>query len=83
MLAPFRDRILQPIYSLAASKLLLQAQLPAPLPTPLANACRSAAHQVLDLLQIPIEDDGEDPGSARATSNSRSLNAKPAALAAA
>jgi chromosome partitioning protein len=65
MLAPFRDRILEPIHALAASKLLLQAQLPTPLPTPLANACRAAAHQVLDLLQIPIEEGGDDQTSPR------------------
>jgi len=64
MLAPFRDRILAPVLSLAASKLLLQAQLPTPIPTPLANACRSAAHQVLDLLQIPIEEAGDDDATA-------------------
>lgn len=54
MLAPYRDRILDPVFSLSASKLLLQTQVPALLPTTLANACRSASHQVLDLLQIPI-----------------------------
>jgi chromosome partitioning protein len=77
MLAPFHDRILAPVYSLAASKLLLQVQLPSPLPTPLANACRSAAHQVLDLLQIPIEEVSDQesprisPGSTAAPGNSR------------
>lgn len=56
MLAPYLDRILDPVHSLAATKLLLQRQVPASLPTPLANACRFAAHQVLDLLQVPIGD---------------------------
>jgi chromosome partitioning protein len=56
MLAPYRDRILDPVHSLAASKLLLQRQVPPSLPTPLANTCRAAARQVLDLLHIPIED---------------------------
>jgi len=55
MLAPYHDRILDPIYALGASKLLLQKQIPSVLPTPLANACRASAHQVLDLLQIPID----------------------------
>lgn len=55
MLAPYLDRILNPVFSLSASKLLLQKQLPPALPTPLANACRASAHQVLDLLQIPLE----------------------------
>jgi hypothetical protein len=61
MLAPYRDRILAPIGSLAASKLLLQRQVPPSLPTPLANACRAAAGQVLDLLQIPTEDAADLP----------------------
>lgn len=61
MLAPYRDRILDPIFSLAASKLLLQKHIPPTLPTPLANACRSSAHQVLDLLQIPLDATGFEP----------------------
>lgn len=55
MLGPYHDRILEPVFALGASKVLLQKQIPQMLPTPLANACRSAAHQVLDLLQIPID----------------------------
>ncbi|MBI4996058.1 MAG: hypothetical protein HZC22_03995 [Rhodocyclales bacterium] len=55
MLEPYHDRILEPVFMLGASKVLLQKQIPPMLPTPLANACRSAAHQVLDLLQIPID----------------------------
>lgn len=55
MLGQYQDRILEPVFTLGASKVLLQKQIPPVLPTPLANACRSAAHQVLDLLQIPID----------------------------
>jgi len=55
MLGPYHDRILEPVFALGASKVLLQKHIPPMLPTPLANACRSAAHQVLDLLQIPID----------------------------
>jgi hypothetical protein len=54
MLAPFRDRLLEPVFSLSASKLLLQKEIPTSLPTPLANAARGVAHQVLELLQISI-----------------------------
>lgn len=61
MLAPYRDRILDPIFTLGASKLLLQKHVPPTLPTPLANACRSSAHQVLDLLQIPLDAPGCKP----------------------
>ncbi|MBU0750546.1 MAG: hypothetical protein KJ787_01605 [Gammaproteobacteria bacterium] len=55
MLAPYRDRLLEPVFSLSASKLMLQKEIPVALPTPLANAARSVAHQVLDLLQISID----------------------------
>ncbi len=53
MLGHYRDRILDPVFALSATKLLLQRQIPPALPTPLANASRAAARQVLDLLQIP------------------------------
>jgi chromosome partitioning protein len=53
-LATYRDRILDPVFALSSSKMLLQKQIPQALPTPLANACRAIAHQVLDLLQIPV-----------------------------
>ncbi len=56
-LSPYRDRVLAPVFALSPTKLLLQKQIPGALPTPLANACRSIAHQVLDLLQIPVADD--------------------------
>jgi hypothetical protein len=63
MLGPFHDRILQPVFALSASKQLLQTRLPDALPTPLANACRAAAHQVLDLLQIPLEETLSKPAA--------------------
>jgi len=58
LLAPYHDRILDPVFGLSASKLLLQKNLPGNLPTPLTNACKSVAHQVVDLLQLPIEGAG-------------------------
>jgi len=57
LLAPYRDRILEPVATLSASKLLLQKNLPGGLPSPLGNACRGVARQVLDLLQISVPDD--------------------------
>ncbi len=56
LLAPYGDRILDPVFSLSASKQLLQKRMPTNLPTPLANACRAVAHQVVDLLQLPLDD---------------------------
>ena len=64
-LSPYRDRILEPVWALSATKQLLQAQIPAPLPSPVANACRAAAHQVLDLLQISVNDFVAEPASQR------------------
>lgn len=56
-LAPYRDRILDPVNTLSASKQLLQKTVPGTLPSPLANACRSIGRQVLDLLHLPYTDD--------------------------
>ncbi len=56
LLAPYRDRILEPVAALSASKLLLQKDIPSGLPSPLSNACRGVARQVLELLQISIDD---------------------------
>jgi len=78
LLAPYRDRILDPVFSLSASKLLLQKTLPGSLPTPLANACRAVAHQVVDLLQLPLDDDAPVQGVARAANDA----ARPLAAAA-
>lgn len=52
MLAPYRDRILDPVHTLPASKLLLQKKMPGSLPNALNNTCCNLAHQVMDLLQI-------------------------------
>lgn len=84
LLAPYRDRILDPVFSLSASKVLLQRALPDGLPTPLANACRAVAHQVVDLLQLPLENPALPPGIGR--QGTRAANApapqRPLAVAA-
>jgi hypothetical protein len=82
LLAPYRDRILDPIFSLSASKLLLQKQIPGSLPTPLANACRAVAHQVIDLLQLPLEDAVPLQGVARNAANGTVSAPQPMAVAA-
>ena len=46
------DRILHPVSALSASKLLLQKKMPEQLPTPVANACRALARQVLQIMEI-------------------------------
>ncbi|WP_341675988.1 hypothetical protein [Niveibacterium sp. SC-1] len=52
----FRDRLLPPVFSLSASKLLLQHEVPEDLPSTVNGACRTLAKQVLNL----FEDDEED-----------------------
>lgn len=81
LLAPYRDRILDPVFSLSASKLLLQKRLPDSLPTPLANTSRAIAHQVIDLLQLPLENTGPLPGLGGKAANQSSVH--PAATLAA
>jgi len=55
MLAGHEKRILEPVFALSSTKLLLQKQIPSPLPTPLGNACRRLAHQIMALLRIPVD----------------------------
>lgn len=52
LMGQHRNRLLRPINALSATKLLLQKHLPEQLPTPLANACRAIARQVLEVLEI-------------------------------
>jgi len=44
----FQHRVLDPVFSVSASKLLLQARPPETLPAPLNNASRTLARQVLE-----------------------------------
>lgn len=60
LLGAHRDRILRPVNALSSTKLLLQKQLPEQLPTPLANACRAVARQLLEVLEIDFIDHNED-----------------------
>ncbi len=59
LMGAYRHRILRPVNALSASKLLLQKQVPDQLPTPLANACRAVARQVLQVLEIEFIDHDE------------------------
>lgn len=61
-LGQYADRILQPVNILSASKLLLQRNIPDKLPTPLGNACRALAYQILGLLEIACEAPTEETG---------------------
>ncbi len=60
MLGDQRHRLLEPVAAVSSSKLLLLDEIPEALPTPLNNACRRLATQVLDRLGLAIglaEDD--------------------------
>ena len=60
MLGDQRHRLLDPVSAVSSSKLLLLDEIPEALPTPLNNACRRLATQVLDHLGLAIglaEDD--------------------------
>lgn len=52
LMQAYRPRMLDPVYSVSSSKLLLQSQVPFGLPTPLNNVCRSLARQVLERLDV-------------------------------
>jgi len=60
MMQDYRPRLLDPVYAVSASKLLLEDQVPPNLPTMLNNVCRSLAWQVLERLNLPEQD--ESPG---------------------
>ena len=62
LMGPYRHRLLKPMSALSASKLLLQRQIPDHLPTPVANACRALARQVLSVMEIGASAElDEDP----------------------
>lgn len=52
LMGAYRHRLLRPVGALSATKLLLQKQVPDQLPTPVANACRALARQVLGVMEI-------------------------------
>jgi hypothetical protein len=52
ILGDYRHRLLHPVASLSASKLLLQKHIPDGLPSNLGNACRSLARQVMEIMEV-------------------------------
>ena len=50
LMQAYRPRLLEPVYSVSASKHLLEERLPASLPSVLNNVCRNLATQVLERL---------------------------------
>ncbi len=60
LMGDYRHRLLRPVNALSASKLLLHKQIPDQLPTPLANACRAFARQILHVLEIDLAEPQEE-----------------------
>jgi chromosome partitioning protein len=60
-LGEYRSRLLEPVSSISASKLLLQAELPEQLPSNLNTSCRRLAAQVLELLGDPASKITDQP----------------------
>ncbi len=56
LMQDYRPRLLDPVYTVSASKLLLHSQIPAELPTVLNNVCRGLARQVLARLEPPEQE---------------------------
>ena len=52
LMQDFRPRLLEPVYTVSSSKLLLETQLPNDLPTVLNNVSRGLAKQVLQRINI-------------------------------
>lgn len=59
LMGAYRDRILNPVSAVSASKLLLQRKVPDQLPTALANACRAFGRQVLEIMEIEHVDEDQ------------------------
>ena len=51
LMQDYRSRLLEPVYTVSSSKLLLETQVPPDLPTVLNNVCRGLAKQALKNLQ--------------------------------
>ena len=50
LMQDYRPRLLDPVYTVSSSKLLLETQIPQELPTVLNNVCRGLAKQALEYL---------------------------------
>ena len=59
LMSDYKHRILRPVIALSSSKLLLQRQVPDGMPTPLANACRAVAGQLMDLMELEYRQLGD------------------------
>lgn len=53
LMQDYRPRLLDPVYTVSSSKLLLESQVPPDLPTVLNNICRGLAKQTLGHLSNP------------------------------
>lgn len=80
LMRPYRHRILNPVNALSATKLLLHKRVPEQLPTPLANACRALARQVMEVLEIEYSDPGDNIPAGASLENRLSVAEMPLRL---
>lgn len=52
LMQDYRPRLLDPVYTVSSSKLLLETQIPHELPTVLNNVCRGLAKQAIEYLDL-------------------------------
>jgi hypothetical protein len=65
ILGDYRHRLLHPVASLSASKLLLQKHIPDGLPSNLGNACRALARQVMEIMEVASPNTGAEAPTTR------------------
>ena len=65
ILGEHRHRLLHPVASLSASKLLLQKHIPDGLPSNLGNACRALARQVMEIMEVASPNTGAEAPTTR------------------
>jgi hypothetical protein len=68
LMADYRDRIIPPVMAFAATKLLLQLELPPSLPSQLNAVCRGLARHAALLAGIDVPPDEETPIAKQAPS---------------
>lgn len=66
LMQDYRPRLLDPVYTVSSSKLLLETQLPNELPTVLNNICRGLAKQVLARMNQQQDDAEYRPAASTA-----------------
>jgi hypothetical protein len=77
LMSKYRPRLLEPLNAISASKLLLQHHFPDNIPTPLRNAARRFAAQVLDRLRLHYEQFENEPEDGEAATSGTPIASPP------